>query len=483
MIQRRKSLAAIALLPLCLLAACGTRVSLSSQHSSATQADSGLGIVAPAQSSAESSIATPGTDQNDVPTDDVTPSPTQTSDDGGRTSAPVISTPGTGAQDHTPISVGFVVSKINATSFVPGLSTGDQEQQAKIVVANINATGGLNGHPIAANYYGVSATAATTWGQDACASFTQDHHSRFVIANAGDPAGLLAPCLAKAGVSFIDDGYAVDSSLAKSIAGHMYLPGGWVEDRLMRTQLAALKGQGFLKAGDKVGVLLYDDAISHRVLSNVVLPGLAAMGIKDVQTAATPSGSALNMSGPALKFKASGVTRVICIEFSPLFFMTAAQQQGYHPRYAVYSNFGPAVLLQSSAPKQQLHGAGGFGFSPQYDVDTAHSPGPVSANETRCFTAMKQGGADTSTPTIRALVLWFCDAGFFLQAAVKRSGDVSTTGLSAGARALTDYRSAVTFRSDLTSGRPDGASAYRDLAFKDDCSCFQYTSGLKPATA
>jgi ABC-type branched-subunit amino acid transport system substrate-binding protein len=391
-----------------------------------------------------------------------------------------------------PVSVGFLVADDNFDSMIgsvgiSGLAIGSQRQQGQAMVDDINAHGGLLGRKIAPVYHVVktSDTNAATSDQAACDDFTQDHKVQFVISILGDTGGsaLLASCLAKRGVTFVNDDYPQDEAFARSVAGYFFNPSDWMLDRLMRTQTKALAEQGFFTGSKKVGILLYDKAVSKRVLKDVVIPGLAAVGVKDPVYAAIAAADYFNEQGTVLKFQAEGVDRILTIAFSPLAFMATAEAQQYRPRYSVYTTSAPGALLQTAAPKAQLRGAMGFGWSPQYDVDSAHNPGPVTPAETRCLAIMKKAGVDTSQATTRALVLWFCDAAWFVQAAVNRSGDVSAKGLAAGARILTGYQSPGTWRTDLSSGRPDGVSAYRDLAYRDDCSCFVYTSGLKPATS
>lgn len=377
--------------------------------------------------------------------------------------------------------------KAAANLGIKGLAIGNQSNQVQAMVNEINAHGGLLGAKVDLVLHVTKTTSTNTQSQEAqavCDDFTQDHHAQFVISGLGEPTGLLAKCLAARGVPLINDDLAVDSGYVASLSHHLFLPSDWVLDRLMRTQIDALAQQGFFKGPGKVGILLYDSSASQKVLQQVVIPRLAALGVKAPDSYALKSdGSDYEAeSGVVLKFQADGVNRIITIACSPLGFMLNATSQHYHPRYAVYTTMAPGALLETAAPKDQLEGAVGFGWSPAYDVNPGHDPGPVSPNQTRCWTVMKKAGEDTSG-TAGALQLWFCDAFWFLQKALSTSGQVSAAGLVAGARSMRGYVSPVTWRTDLSSGRPDGVSAYRDLAYKSACSCFVYTSGLKPASS
>jgi ABC-type branched-subunit amino acid transport system substrate-binding protein len=386
--------------------------------------------------------------------------------------------------------VGFVVTpggtdKVLEQAGIPGLALGNQRQQALAITREINATGGLLGRKINPVIHEIGSGEPAAIDQASCDALTQDAKVEFVISILGDTSGgVLASCLAKRGAVLINNNYAVDEQFVRGVRGHLFLPSDWVLDRVMRTQTAALNAQGFFKGSKKVGVLLLDQPPLRRALSNVVIPSLAQVGVKDPEAVAISAQNYFtNAQSVVLKFRAAGVDRVISIATSPLFLMNAAENQGYRPRYGLYSLYGPGILLQTAAPRNQLIGSVGFGYSPSYDVDKAHNPGPVSARESRCEKIMREAGVNMDEPVTRALVLWFCDAGWFLQAAVQQSGEVSVRGLQAGAQALRSYASPVTWKVDLSSGRPDGVAAYRDFAYVESCSCFQYTSGLKPAAS
>jgi len=375
---------------------------------------------------------------------------------------------------------------VAASLGIKGLALGNQTNQVQALVKDINTHGGLLGAKIdlVLHVTKTSDTNQTAEAQAVCADFTEDHHVQFAITGLDDATGLVPKCLAAHGVPLINDDYSVDNALLPALSPYLFLPSAWVMDRLMQTQIDALNGQGFFDGPGKVGILLYDTPASQRVLQHVVIPGLAAIGVKSPDTYALKSdGSDYEAESPGvLRFRADGVTRIITIQCSPLGFMINAESQHYNPRYAVYTTSGPGALLETAAPKNQLKGSVGFGWSPPYDVDGGHQPAPVSANQTRCWSIMKKAGEDTSG-TAGALQLWFCDAFWFLQKALDTAGVISASGLVAGARAMRGYESPVTWRTDLSSGRIDGVSAYRDLAYNAHCSCYLYTSGLKPASS
>jgi hypothetical protein len=399
---------------------------------------------------------------------------------------PAASTPAQqAAAAKQPVKVGFVVStgSFDAAAKAAGLSalqTGDQRPQAQAVVNDINAHGGLAGHPVQPVFNTPDASAGSQDEADSrtCAAFTQDTHVAFVISVlAHNP--ILHECLAKKGVPLLDDGlYLYDAKVVHP--GYLFMPSGWLMDRLMRNQIDALARIGFFQDPGKVGVLLYDLPIPKRVLQDTVLPRLAHYGKTqvDVATSTFDTAGYANQQGNVLKFRNDGVTRVIELGILPVGFMTSAESQGYRPRYAVDSSVGP-TLIASSAPANQVKGMVGVGWIPSADTGATS---PVTTAGSRCLAVMKKAGLDTSNSTTASLMEQFCDAGWFLQAATTAVGDASVAGLQRGARLLKGYVSASSFSADMAAGRPDGLSGYRDFAYQSGCSCIRYVGGIRTAS-
>lgn len=464
------------------LAGCGTtvpQVSVLSQHPSTAGND---GLQAPDTRTSISSYgshATPGTSTpNDVPTavGDIAPAPA------GPTSS---ATTGQGVAAGQPVKVGFVVAANNTDAAykaagVGFLEVGDQRAQAQAVVDDINAHGGLAGHPVQPVFNTPDANASSYDQADSeqCSAFTQDTHVAFVISVlAHTPT--LHDCLAKKGVPLLDDGLALyDSKVVHP--GYLFMPSGWLLDRLMRNQIDTLARRGFFKDPGRVGVLLYDLPIPKRVLQDTVLPRLAHYGKThvDVATSAFDTSGYANQQGNVLKFRNDNVTRVIEIAFLPTGFMISAESQLYRPRYAVDSSVGPAAIA-GSAPSGQLNGLIGVGWSPSSDIGSGT---PVTPAGKRCLALMTKAGQDTSNSTTASLMEQVCDAGWFLQAATDAAGHASAAGLAGGAAFTRGYVSASSFATDMTSGRPDGLSGYRDFAYQSGCRCIQYVGGIRAAS-
>lgn len=381
-----------------------------------------------------------------------------------------------------PVKVGFVVASNStdaafAAAGVGALQVGNQQAQAQAVVADINDHGGLAGRRIQPVFDtpDPSASSPEAADQGTCAAFTQDSHVAFVISTLAH-SPVLESCLAKAGVPLLDDGlYLYDSQ--DVIPGFLFMPSGWLLDRLMRNEVDAFARMGFFNGAGKVGVLLYDVPSSQQVLQDTVLPRLAHYGETNVDVAASPftTEGATNQQGNVLKFETDHVTRIIDIAFSPIGFMETAEAQDYHPRYGLDSSVGPATISQI-VPPDQLTGMVGIGWIPSADTGSAT---PVTAAGQRCLALMNKAGQDSTNSSTASLMEEYCDAGWFLQAAINAAGVASSQGLVRGARLTTGFVSASSFAADMTTGRPDGLSGYRNLAYDSGCSCIQYTGGIQ----
>jgi hypothetical protein len=137
--------------------------------------------------------------------------------------------------------------------------------------------------------------------------------------------------------------------------------------------------------------------------------------------------------------------------------------------------------MEGTAPKDQLAGAAGIGWQPQLDIGAGNRGPAVSANETRCFDLMRKTGQASTAPTVRGFQLSLCNVAFFLQAAAAKVGSVPADVVRRASPLIgTSYQPANTFRTDV-SRRVDGAAGFKNLAYKQDCTCFQYTSGVLAA--
>ena len=379
------------------------------------------------------------------------------------------------------------VGKAAAAMGIPGLATGDNKAQAEAVFDWINAHGGLAGHKIQGVYWDLAqhqGSNAETSMQIACTALTQDAHVRFVQTIAGVPRSGME-CFARAGVGLLDDESLLGDADMQKYAPHLANPGEIAPGRMTTLAVEDLWARGWLTGSSKVGIFSADNPGAHAVVDRYLVPALRRHGLTAAKTVyVNPDGGdggSSQSSSAVLQFRSAGVDRVIPVLYSPLFFMSTASTQDYHPGYAVYSNVGPGALLETAAPPDQLANAVGIGWQPYLDIGKGTKPGPVSSRETLCFDIMRKAGQASTNATTKGLEVQVCNVLFYLMDLSNRMRSVPADVLTSGRRLLgNSFVPADTFRVDVTR-RTDGVAGYRRLAYEKPCSCFQYVSGVLPA--
>jgi hypothetical protein len=469
------------------LAACGSTVQLQSTEVQGHDGLSAPGTVADplATNSGATSQDVPGT-----PTGPRTGSETPTSTGRGNAVGPTEAPAGTrtALSPKAPIRVGVVYAPGADAAFaalgVSALTTGDTKAQATAVVDWINKHGALGGHPIQLFSYAMdsSASSPAAAAQEACTAMTQDHKVRYVVSIAANQQPMVS-CLAKKGVGLLDDESSLNDKAMATYAGFLGNPGEMAPGRTMSVLVDDLWKRGWLTSHSKVGVFAADTPDAHATVDGFLTQALRRHGLTAASTQYASFNDSASLSrdsaSAALKFRSAGVDRIIPILTTPLFLMEAASSQDYRPAYALYSTLGPGAVLEGTAPKDQLANTAGIGWQPYQDIGKGKQPGPVSSRETLCLRIMQAAGqASTSASTV-ALQLQVCDVLFYLQ-------DLGALEPSMPADLLTSARTllgkrfvpADTFRSDVTH-RTDGVAGYRSLAYRQDCSCFQYVSPVQ----
>ena len=371
---------------------------------------------------------------------------------------------------------------------------GDTRAQANAAVEYMNRTGGIAGRTVKPVYYtfdlGRPGLTDGQSEQEACSAWTEDNRV-FAGINGALARQALLVCLAGRGVPGIHDGMPIDDVTLNKYRGFWYASyggAGLTLDRLAEKQVKVYAGQGLFGANAVVGIEHFDDPAYKRVVENVFKPELAKVGVKRVVTQAAPRGG-FEATSYVTNFRREGVTHVLFLGeggLYPLFFMRAAEDQQWFPKYGVHTDMALGQLLQLGAPPRQLANANAMGWAPVVDVDNAHDPGPVSASNSLCLDIMRKAGQDMGNRGAMATALGYCNGLFLLRQALSPVTQITVAGLSAGMAALgTSYESPGVFGTRFTSQQHDGAAAYRDLRFltAGGCNCFSYSGPIKPFPA
>jgi hypothetical protein len=368
------------------------------------------------------------------------------------------------------------------------LNFGDGQAQAQAVVDYVNSKGGIAGRKIKPVWYTFDlARVGLADGQseqEACSAWTEDNRV-FAAINVALARQALLVCLAKRGVPGMHFGMPIDENTLKSYRDYWYSGYGGTGltlDRTAEKEVKVFASRGWFGPNAVVGIEYYDDPAYKRVIDTVYTPLLHAAGVKKIVLQGAPRGGT-EATSYVVRFRNEGVTNVLFLGEAglyPLFFMRAADTQGYTPKYGLSTDHAPAASLQGTAPARQLANAIGMGWTPIIDVDAAHDPGPVNSNNALCLDIMRKAGQDMSSRQPQITALGYCHGLFWFQAALAKAKDITVAGLSLGAAGLgTSFASPGVYGTRYTSLIHDGVDAYRDFTFKTDCNCFVYTSPPK----
>lgn len=378
---------------------------------------------------------------------------------------------------------------------------GDQENAWRALVDDLNKRGGLAGRKVVPVFFDLAAEDAfnpNAGAQKACTRWTEDRPVFAAISLAGPiNNGVLYKCMANKQTPFViaDDRLRSSAQMARyAQSGFFYGPPMPSIERLVPVWVQRAKASGFFSKWDtlnggpgvadvKVGILdtRLDEYGAGR-FTQVMKRELARHGI-EVGSTFMFSGEASSrdreVNQAVLQFSRAEVTHVFP-SWGMIPFTQHAESQNYRPRYTVNTSNWPQQQLQLS-PRRQLNGAVGVGYRPTQDVDNARDPGEVSKAASRCRKIMREAGEPTSDRDAMVFNTFACDGIWFFENAVEKGGDeLSTVGLRRGLFAIGSMPSANTFRMSFPQGRPEGASAVRDLAFRGDCggqACYAYSSG------
>ncbi len=396
----------------------------------------------------------------------------------------------------TQIRIGFGTQKdADQAAKGFGLSTvfGDQEAQARAIVKDINARGGVLHRKIVIVFHD-ERTASDIANPDAtgarqCADWTQD---RPVFAGMNIVGGRnrtsFFGCMAKAKTPLLVSDLAPHTiHQINTYAPYLYAPGVATADRWAPIWIDRLEARKYFTpwnttsgapgtAPVKIGVPYTDNDDGRRYLDSVKR-SLARVHRAIDESFAFPDndGDALRaIPQMLLRFQSRNVTHVL-LPSSAYLVTPASEQQGYRPRWAMTTLDGLSSLTVTTSPKAQLRGVLGVGWLPVSDTDAAHDPGPVSPNQTRCKAAMEREGLSTADRLTFTTQLIVCELFLFLAASLEHAGTISPAALQDGAVALANrFPSAMTFLERFGPNRYDGADAVRDVGYDTACSCFRY---------
>ncbi|MCW2708898.1 MAG: hypothetical protein JWM22_2740 [Frankiales bacterium] len=385
-----------------------------------------------------------------------------------------------------------------------GAATGiDFHQAYEAIIADANSHGGVLGRKINPIYHTVDATSSTSAAQveqQACTDFTQDHHVFGVLASGTDN---LISCVTRTGAVMPSTGDASNSSSSRFTRYPAYFePLALNLDRNGAATVNGLYPRGYFApyfpTGTKIGVVAFDTPDFHRAVDHSMRPALAAHGltIKDAEYVAQPSGVAgygafsNALASAVLKLRSDQVDHVMFLDIGAnlaFFFMQAADQQHYNPRYGLNGtsgNSGLADLLGPQTANSQLKDALSIGWQPMIDAHAADDPdGLANAPRKRCLALMRKAGVSMTSRNAEGLALLLCSGIWFFQTVAGRAGTLlnqSTFIAAANHVGSSAFVPANSFVTRIDPQHHDGVAAVRNMSYYSSCSCFRYVGAAYP---
>jgi len=365
------------------------------------------------------------------------------------------------------------------------------QDATKAVLADINRSGGVLGRTVQV-YFHEFDTAAYVANpaqvtNEICSDFRDDHPVFAVLFPI--PTQQLRECLAAMGTPLIGGSGSVGIVPAAAYehrgGSWFYAPNAITTERLAELFIQSLVQRDFHQRWDtsaggpggvsavKLGVI-HADSPDANALYDAYERELKKYGLKytdRVTYAANVQAGLAATQNAVLKFRADGITHVYG---ASAFFLQAAENQGYRPRYAYIPGLG--ALGVANVPARQMRGALTVGWTPSTDVNQSEDPGDTPGLAS-CRSVIKRANLRVANRTDEHVIRTMCDLGYALRAALGAGGSPTVAGLRRGFESLgATLRPALTFTSVLGPRRHYGVSSVRDMAFDTACACLRFTS-------
>jgi hypothetical protein len=479
---------AAALLCSLLLAACGTKVPVTGSVATGLDGTQGGLTQGPATGGTTGGTAT-GTLAPAAGGTGTTPGATGSTGTAGVTpgAAGGSSTSTTGAlagSDKTPVVVGFELiqggNELIASGFGTPVNFGNGRKEVLAIVGDLNAHGGINGHPIKPVFVEWNAASGDTGRQADCAALIDDGHAQFIVTVINIISALLE-CTASHGVPLVNASLgAGDDELYRKYGANFFSPSLMSLNRESELLLRRLAQRKVISRANKVGVVIDGtDPQYTRVFKETEEPTFKALGIPYTSyTVATQA----DVNGAVLRMQADGAKQVVFIAPNGIIaalFMQSAEQQRYRPTYGMGDSTS-AWFVAKAAPSNQVRGFQGIGSLPLSNVEVRQFP--TTPREKACLDLIAKAGERNTDRHSSITATVYCE-GIYAWAAVARkvSGPITAAAWRAAYPLVgTTYHSVTTFANNFGNGQHGNVALYRDLAWSSGCSCVTYISGLKP---
>lgn len=504
-----KTRGATAALALLLAAACGTTVPLDQQITAGGGQQDGTGAVGGATSTTGGStgLGGPGgssgsgtgisgtTGATGLPGGSSGARQGSTGGSGASTTGSAGGVPTAGARVRSPLRVGVVVTDIGAAVQALGASSGSSHAANdgyKALIRAYNLLGGLSGRRIDPTYIVINALDSSYQNdaQAACSTM-KDAKVELVISDAASTDYGFAACLWQAHLPMLsivpsanaelDEAPYIFNAFAPTLdAGY-----GAVVDRLVASGYLTTKSTiGFIRISCPEMDAVYNDTVLPRMraahlATPIVYTVSCAAGFQDAGAYSAA------MQNAVLRFRSQRVDRVFVMGSQEnlllQYFAEQAQNQDYHPGYALSSGSLPVTLIDASTfPQQQLPQVHGAGWHPLSETGVDHR----TASEQRCITLATKGGFKPASIVEDFALYQACSNLFLLETVVKDgNGKADYDALrSVVSRLGTSFASTGIINGStlFSSSRRNGPVLANEWGFNASCTCFRYVGRPAP---
>ena len=385
------------------------------------------------------------------------------------------------------VKLGIIVAKIggvDSSGQALGLRT-DIEKVVTALVDDQNSRGGLSGRTIVPVFRTTDPVDEGDQGK-ACTEMTDPKTGVFgVLDTAGFIFAAEQACLTQTNKTpyvhgyaesegFMDAGNGYDVSETRSL------------DRIAIEWADEIGKLGFLKGGEKVGVLEDNCEPSHSVVDKYLLPGIKALKVASVKTYESDCSAAYAQSQPpALEQQmcVDGVTHVVLATsfVAAQTFLQAADGSPcgtgaakFHYMASDYSLLAGDLFTRNFS-KTQFDGS--LAITNFY---TGIAKG--SAQQAACSKVLRAAGLaglDNTYPNADANAL--CDYfAIFTKAALKVGPNLTRPAWAQAVQSIREFDGAFSPKSVFAPGKTSGGELVHAMVWHADCTCYRQTGPVHP---
>jgi ABC-type branched-subunit amino acid transport system substrate-binding protein len=385
------------------------------------------------------------------------------------------------------VKLGIIVAKIggvDSSGQALGLRT-DIEKVVTALIDDQNRRGGLNGRAIVPVFRTTDPVDEGDQGK-ACTEMTDPKAGVFgVLDTAGFIFAAQQACLTQTNRTPYVHGYAESEGFMDAGSGYDVSETRSL-DRIALEWADEIGKLGFLKGGEKVGILEDNCEPSHSVVDKYLVPGIKALKVASVKTYESDCSAAYAQSQPpALEQQmcVDGVTHVVLATsfVAAQTFLQAADGSPcgtgpakFHYMASDYSLLAGDLFTRNFS-KTQFDGS--LAITNFY---TGIAKG--SAQQAACSKVLKAAGLaglDNTYPNADANAL--CDYfAIFTKAAVKVGPNLTRPAWAQAVQSLGEFDGAFSPKSVFAPGKTSGGELVHAMVWHADCTCYRQTGPVHP---